>query len=153
MSENVISPAPDMSAVRARRASLRRVSGRVAELLAASAAMPPAGGPAELMAAANELLWVWHSHVESTERSGGVLQQLVDDAPRLALRVRRLRDEHAQVAQRLQLADDGLRLLSAESVEAAQRHLAEALTVIGRHRREGGELLYQAYQVDLGSGE
>jgi len=138
----------DLAAIRARRANLRRTGARLTEVLAL-----PQGGVADWVVAvspaAQALAEAWQTHAAVTEAPDGVLVQIVDDAPRLARQVGRLRAEHAQIEALLRLAAE--HLAGGDPAPAGiSAELGEVLDRIARHRRTGGELIYQAYQIDIG---
>lgn len=134
----------ELQAVRARRASLRRATAAVTEVLRT----PSEGG---LQTALDELERVWARHTTATEAPDGVLDQVLADSPRLAPAIARLRREHGEVAAQLR---DARRALAGDPPDpAARAALERMLAAVNRHRRDGRELLHNAYQVDLGLGE
>ena len=88
-------------------------------------------------------------HVRVTEGPAGLYRELLTHSPRLDHRVRLLTREHAAIVatmlavQRLAERPEG----SLDELRHRAGHLLRALT---RHRRRGAELLWQAYQTDLG---
>ena len=150
MTEDAISRPLDVSAVRARRASLRKASLRVEEALATPAQGRGATWVAELASRVAELGRAWETHVALTESPDGLLEQITVDAPRLAGMVARLRREHLDVAARLRIADQRLASPGESAPGSAQEELSAVLLRIGRHRADGGELIHQAYQIDIG---
>ncbi|MCP3991400.1 MAG: hypothetical protein GY724_20165 [Actinomycetia bacterium] len=94
-------------------------------------------------------------HVISTEADDGFLNEIVNDAPRLACRTARLRDDHED----LEKAIDGLRTALAEisDPDVGERGISirnQALEFLGQlaaHRQRGADLIYEAYQVDIGN--
>jgi len=150
MSEDPISRPFDVSAVRARRANLRKASSRVEEALSVPVQDRAADWVGDLAAVVAELSLAWESHVALTESPDGLLEQITVDAPRLSSTVARLRREHVDVATRLRTAGELLRSGDESGLEPARRELSAVLLRIGRHRRDGGELIHQAYQIDIG---
>jgi hypothetical protein len=161
------STAPDLLAVRTRRASLSRAGANVNDLLHAHGSGTPGGRPGELIIelptrtsalspnqlieAVTELVEVWHTHSADTEAPGGILTQILDDSPRLASMIDRLRREHEIIGTAL----GGIlrRLEAGADCHAVEATLVTVLADINRHRRDGRELIYSAYNVDLGLGE
>lgn len=88
-------------------------------------------------------------HVRVTEGTGGHYADLVRAAPRLDRGVRLLVGEHAAIGAALAALQHSVRLpgVSAAEVRARTRDLLRALD---RHRRHGADLLWEAYQADLG---
>ena len=102
-------------------------------------------------AALAELAHDFDDHVALTESPGGIYDRARVNAPRLAGRVARLLAEH----QDLREAIHGyLAVLEHGGTVADLPVFREELTVlIGRlvrHRQKGGDLVYEAYDVDLG---
>jgi hypothetical protein len=136
--------------VQARRASLHGACAGVREALRS----PDRPGDGAVLAAVRELARVWRAHSSETERRDGVLDQVLADCPRLSPTVGRLRHEHQVVSEKLRAVE---RLLDAPPLrpgpDPALPVLTRVLTAVDRHRRDGRNLLYDAYQVDLGLGE
>ncbi|WP_422734227.1 hypothetical protein ACN26Y_02840 [Micromonospora sp. WMMD558] len=88
-------------------------------------------------------------HVRLTEGPAGRYAELLHHAPRLQHGVTRLVREHSVIVAAL----DALRQaaerpgVAAEELRRATEHLVWALA---RHRQRGADLLWQAYQTDLG---
>jgi hypothetical protein len=148
--DTVISPSTDLDAVRVRRAGLRAACERL------RAALPDRAGSsgpnaAELTVAAADVDRLWQRHIDQTEAPDGVLAQILGDAPRLAPMITRLRADHPEVTRRLRAAADSL--AAGPGLLEAADHLRAALAAIDKHVGGGGELIYLAYNVDLGGGE
>jgi hypothetical protein len=154
MYESAVPQQLDLPAIRARRANLRRACARLKDALA----LPRGAGAAwvgEVTPAMHGVAVGWETHIALTESPDGVLAQIVDDAPRLARQVGRLQAEHAEIGAGLRIA--GEHLAEADLAEAdlaglarVQAELGVVLDRIARHRVTGGELIYQAYQIDIG---
>jgi hypothetical protein len=101
--------------------------------------------------ALGELAADFREHVAVTEGPDGLHGAVLAAAPRLSNSVNRLVVEHAVIAD---LVGDLLRLVSlpvADGDANAVRDLGTALLGrLARHRQHGADLIYQAYQVDLG---
>lgn len=93
-------------------------------------------------------------HTRSVEADDGMLNQVETDSPRLACRIQRLRSDH----ERLEKGANALQVALAEISDAdvAERGIPirnEALEFLGLlagHRQRGADLIYEAYQVDIG---
>lgn len=94
-------------------------------------------------------------HIAQTEDRDGFLNQVVDDQPRLAGRVNRMRTDHEQLEKmvdslRLALAgvgDDDV----ADRADDIRSQAVDLLSHLTRHRQRGADLIYEAYHVDLGT--
>lgn len=94
-------------------------------------------------------------HIKETEAEGGLLDEVVQDEPRLAGRVARMRVDHQQLEKMV----DALRLALAEvgdddvadRADEIRNQAVDLLGQLSRHRQRGADLIYEAYQVDLGT--
>jgi Hemerythrin HHE cation binding domain len=145
---------PTLDAVVGQRRSLRRGLSDVESALASPAAGRTAAWMARLTEAIENLREVFDLHIEVTEGHGGLFEDILATAPRLANRVRRLRAEHA--AMRMMLNSELLRLRSGTStgapsdVDDFRARVNDLLALLVRHRQKGADLLYEAYHFDIG---
>jgi hypothetical protein len=126
------------------RAGMGTAVAQVEQALAAS-------GASETWAAAvgaglDQLEHALSAHVERTEAPDGLLQEILHEAPQLASRVQRARDEHATLRALLSeahaAADD-------RAVIDLRERTGELLAALARHRDLGTEMVYDAFNVDL----
>ncbi|MGV9302895.1 MULTISPECIES: hemerythrin domain-containing protein [unclassified Nonomuraea] len=152
MSENPVTPPEEeLATLRKRRAHLRRAAEELDRALAA----PPAGRAAEW---AHELTPVlarmreaFDAHISIVEGPDGLFDEVRTAAPRLDGMLRRLHREHLEIAAQLAAAEDELAAPGDEpAVERLRQRLTAVVTALGRHRRRGADLLYQAYEIDIG---
>jgi hypothetical protein len=102
--------------------------------------------------ASQDLRTALGDHMEQTEGGGGFLEDLVSQAPRLATDAKLLESDHRA------LLNDCARLTSVirSSPDDARTIRKAVLVLLGRlveHRQRGAELLYDAYNVELGDGD
>ncbi|MFW5472542.1 hypothetical protein ACOCJ5_04465 [Knoellia sp. CPCC 206450] len=137
--------------VRAHRAEL----GESLAALDAALALPIGLGPLwrrRVRAALTELEHDLRDHRAITEEPGGLYADAVARAPRLASLAKLQMEEHldfVEVVQRLL----GEREAGLESPEAVAAHREAATALVGRvirHRQRGADLIYEAYEVDIG---
>jgi len=137
--------------VRAHRAEL----GESLAALDAALALPVGLGPLwrrRVRAALTELEHDLRDHRSITEEPGGLYADAVARAPRLASMSKVQMDEHrefVEVVERLL----GEREAGLESAEAVAAHREAATALVGRvvrHRQRGADLIYEAYEVDIG---
>ncbi|MEV6515417.1 hypothetical protein AB0M37_06465 [Micromonospora chalcea] len=88
-------------------------------------------------------------HVRVTEGPGGHYADLVRAAPRLHRGVRLLVAEHAAILAALAALQHAVRLPGASAAQVRARTV-DLLRALDRHRRHGADLLWEAYQADLG---
>jgi hypothetical protein len=141
--------------VRRRRAELRDSMGALELALAAPA---PAGltdhWHGRVHTALTELAGDLRQHVAVTEGPEGLYQDLLRTAPRLSGPVAALTEDHGRISA---LLDEALSSSdpSATAADVGQvRALGTALLGhIVRHRQQGADLVYEAYEVDVGGDE
>jgi len=142
-----------LDTIKDRRQSLENAQHALTEALSQVRANESAGLQLVQQAAehANAVL---EDHIEQTEAPGSIFENVIQDAPHLENKVRGLRHAHLGLKAKL----DMVRKISASAIEStveaaigelemAAFEFLDALTI---HRHQGAELLYQAYQVDLG---
>ncbi|WP_344252987.1 hemerythrin domain-containing protein [Terrabacter carboxydivorans] len=102
-------------------------------------------------AALAELAHDFDDHVALTESPGGIYDRARHSAPRLSGRVERLLGEHRDLRDAIH---GYLAVLEHGGTMADLPIFREELTVLVgrlvRHRQAGGDLVYEAYDVDLG---
>lgn len=136
------------AAAEQRRERLRLLMDR----LEAALAEPPAAGlhdwRARLSDLGDELAVEWRTHVADTEGDGGLFEEVLGSAPRLATAVDRVRGEHPTLDADLARFRDAVE--SDGSPEAVRSTGLALLTALIAHRQHGADLLYEAYWVDVG---
>ena len=95
-------------------------------------------------------------HVIVTEKPGGLYDEIMDAAPRLAGNVRRLHDEHPGASTRI--GETLARLEHGEVGSETWPLDRRGTTSSGssarvRHRQKGADLVWEAYNVDIGGTE
>lgn len=88
-------------------------------------------------------------HVEKTEGPDGLYRELTTVAPRISNDIRLLTADHAVIKG---MIDEIEIAFDAEDVETAlvREHITQLLGRITRHRQKGADMVYEAYQVDIG---
>jgi len=93
-------------------------------------------------------------HIRGSEEQGGLYDDILAKAPHLAGKVKRLRDEHPiiqlKIARELQRAsapdlpdDEG-------AIDALRDDIQRLLGKIVHHRQHGADLVWEAYNLDIG---
>jgi hypothetical protein len=144
-----------LEAAKGPRLSLRRALADFEDALAAPSLGRAAGWASRLTAVLEHLRSVWAVHVEVTEGPGGLYEEIMENAPRLANMIDRFRREHATIAGSLDAALARLRALpdgdgGATADEALRNRLVQLFADLVRHRKRGLDLVYEAYHVDIG---
>jgi hypothetical protein len=144
-----------LQGVRSRRERLRRHMEELEDVIAAPAPGREKEWTAAVAASAAALVSAFDHHVTATEGPRGFLQQVTADAPRLSHAVQRLRDEHGEIAGQVAALERSAREAATDGSSPADLRSA-ALDVLGRlarHRHLGADLVYEAYQVDIGPAD
>ncbi len=89
-------------------------------------------------------------HVAETEASCGLLAEIVGQAPRLWRETESLRSEHVILVEECARLLD--RVVSSDSPLSLRRQVNLLLGRFERHRYRGADLVYEAYDVDIGGG-
>jgi len=147
------SSAPDqafLEALRRQRAELRESIGALELALAGPAPGDHVRWAERVHVALVELSADFREHIDVTEGDDGLYVDILVTAPRLAEAVARLTREHAQIAD---LIDDLLaRSLTPESMDL-DKVRGLGTTLLGSlvsHRQRGADLVYEAYEFDVG---
>jgi hypothetical protein len=99
----------------------------------------------------------WDLHVDATEKPDGLYEEIVTLSPRLAGTVERLQREHpeittavGQMLERLEQVEVGQ---IAWPLDDARDDLQRMIGRLIRHRQRGADLVWEAYNVDIGGPE
>lgn len=146
---------PEFAAYLERVRSHRAELGESMAALDAALALPLGLGPLwrrRVRAALTELAHDLRDHRAVTEEPGGLYADAVSRAPRLASLSRLQMEEHLdfmEVVERL-LGEREAGLQSPDAVAAHREAATELVGRIIRHRQRGADLIYEAYEVDIG---
>jgi hypothetical protein len=148
---------PELQDVRMRRAGLKAVMSGLEIALAAPAPhrVEWVLGLRDAMQALHE---VWTRHIVETEAPGAFLDELVSEAPRLSSPASHLRRDHSEILAEIVRAEHRLARPPSEDsgyaawCEQTRTELTALLVALARHRQRGADLVYQAYDVDIGGG-
>ncbi len=136
--------------LRAHRAELREAVRGVVRALEAPIAQASTWRD-RVRAALTVLAQDFDEHIAITESQGGIYDRAQQSAPRLGGAVSRLLAEHAAFREQIH---NHLASLEHEGAGSDLFALREELTILVgrliRHRQAGGDLVYEAYSVDLG---
>jgi hypothetical protein len=137
--------------LRRRRAELLESISAVEQALAAPAPGRQARWAERVNVALVELSADFREHIDMTEGPDGLYRELLRTAPRLSGAVERLTAEHALITD---LVDNLLACVSEPEVnEDVDRVRDRGTALLGRlvrHRQRGSDLIYEAYQADIG---
>jgi hypothetical protein len=139
--------------LRRRRAELRASMGALERALASPAGTGlSAAWSARLRDALRALYDDFADHVAITEGPQGLYSELGQESPRLAHRIQRLTEEHVEIARQLEqlltwtdVGDD-----ARPDIPQARRAGTQLLVALMHHRQRGADLVFEAYEVDMG---
>jgi hypothetical protein len=152
--EPSVSSRTELHAVRVRRAELRETLNLMEAALAA-----PARGRAviwgEVVHASLVMLADdFGAHIEVTEGPGGLHQAILVGDLRLANAVGALTAEHAQLAEEIAgLVVDSEAPVGETDIDDLRERATSLLGHMVRHRQRGADLIYEAYETDIGGGD
>jgi Hemerythrin HHE cation binding domain len=139
--------APDLDALRRRRAELFESMAGLRQALAAPASGRVAVWQGRAAIALADLSADVHTHLAITEGPAGLHHDVLEMAPRLSHAVGRLTAEHAVFVDLL----EGMRAwVPAGPVDAVRALGADLLDRLDRHRRREADLVFEAYETDIG---
>jgi hypothetical protein len=146
-------PTPEqvsLEALRRHRAELRESMNALEQALAAPAPGRLGAWAQRVHVALVELSADFREHIDITEGPHGLYRGLLTTAPRLSNAVARLTREHAQIQD---LVDDLLARVGGSEVNDVDRVRDLGTALLGRlvrHRQRGSDLVYEAYEADIG---
>jgi hypothetical protein len=143
-----------LDAVVLRRAELRETLSYLEHCLAA----PAAGRSVVWGEAVHDALTTvaadFAAHVEVTEGAGGLHEAILAGDLRLANAVADLTAEHGVIATEIaQLVADSAPPVVEADVDALRDRGTRLLSRLSRHRQRGADLIYEAFEADIGGAD
>ncbi|MBO0881525.1 MAG: hypothetical protein J2P17_14535 [Mycobacterium sp.] len=137
--------------LRRRRAELLESMRAVEQALAAPAPNRQAHWAERVQVALIELVGDFREHINITEGPDGLYGELLVTAPRLQGAVARLVREHALIRDDIEdlVAAAGAPDV-ADNVDTVREGATALLARLLRHRQRGSDLVFEAYQADIG---
>lgn len=139
--------AVSLQVARRHRAALLRDIQMFEQALATPAGEP--GWRARVSTRLHALRGAFAEHIVVTEGGDGLYAELLDDAPRLSHQVHVLIREHAAIGATMTTLQR--RVDAPESaVDDLRAWSGDLLRELSRHRQRGADLVYEAYETDIG---
>ncbi len=95
-------------------------------------------------------------HISEVEGPDGIMSRIVADAPRLSDRVEALRAEHDPLAAQVEAIAARIEALEHAPDEDEADEVRDAtlglLGALARHRHRGADLVYDAFDIEIGGG-
>ena len=149
--ENELTPA--LREARRRRADLHHALILVEDAISGPAIGREGVWAREVVEKLGILREMIEEHIEVTERAEGLYDEILRKAPRLAGPIQRLKDEHpilrdgaSELIAKLRMSPVG----TVWSVDEARDDVQRLLGRIVKHRQHGADLIWEAYNLDIG---
>jgi hypothetical protein len=155
MDDEQVTPALD--AARQRRKTLHDTLVHLEEGISSPAAGRIPDWTATVLKEMVEVREAFEQHISVTERPDGLYDEILERAPRLAGNVRRLREEHPEIKEAVTTMVVRLEQTEIGGVswplDDARDDLQRLIGSVIRHRQKGADLVWEAYNVDIGGLE
>ncbi|REK22700.1 MAG: hypothetical protein DWQ40_02820 [Actinobacteria bacterium] len=142
---------PSLIGARARRIELREAMADL-EVAAARATASP-DWVARVEVALLGLSAAVDAHAVEVEAESGILADVLEKAPRLEYQVGTMRSDHDELRESCQNLLARLHQEPAPDAKVIRRKVISLLGRLTLHRQQGSELVFDAYNVDIGSGD
>jgi len=147
-----VQPGKSLEVVRERRHDMLEVLVELEGALAHPAGIEPSlwiGNAEKVMLRLRDEFDV---HIDVTESPGGLFEECIDASPRVASGVAVLTREHQGLTEQIgnALAALASREGDVERIVALRAQLTDLLGKLTRHRQKGADLVWDAYNVDIG---
>jgi hypothetical protein len=140
-----------LEGLRRHRAELRESMSALEDALAAPATADRTRWAERVHVALVELSGDFLGHIDITEGRDGLYRDLLETSPRLSGAVASLTQEHALICRQV---DDLLARLTSPDAIAGVDTIRDLGTVLlgrlVRHRQRGSDLVFEAYEFDIG---
>ena len=162
-------PSRAFAEARQRRVELHEALVNLEQEIASPARGRVADWAADVTKALLNLQMAFDEHVIAAERPGGLYDEVLEKSPRLAGQVRRLRDEHPVIGDAITedldrlaqpVADDKSDAPTGpddaadqDPVDDVRDDLQRLMGLVVRHRQRGADLVWEAYNLDIGGAE
>jgi hypothetical protein len=151
-------PSPHLlDAALKRRAELRESSRTLVRALEAASPGREAEWMGRVLACLDEFREDITEHIESTEAADGLYDEVRAAQPRLTHQVGRLVAEHVVLRERVDavhaLAANAGPSPTADVVTSVRNDATALVSLLQRHRQHGSDLIFEAYETDIGGNE
>ncbi|HXF71706.1 MAG TPA: hypothetical protein VNO79_03740 [Actinomycetota bacterium] len=147
---------PALEEARRRRHDLHEALVEVERAISRAAAGRAHEWQLEVRKAMEALRAAWEDHVLATERPGGLYDEVIERAPHLSGKIRHLREHHPQIAARIGELLERLERDEVDGdwpVDEARDDVQRLLGRVSKHRQHGADLVWEAYNLDIGGIE
>jgi hypothetical protein len=135
---------------RHRRRGVRQASAELEEALARPAGQDPKMWSSDAADRLQQLGEAFQNHAQQSEGPGGLLGEIVEQAPRLSNSVARIKQEHHDILREIVEVEGAVRpTQDARDIPSRREQSLRLLQAIARHRQRGADLIYEAFSVDI----
>lgn len=142
-------PDEGLSRARSRRHDLRKMMEGL-ELAVAGPAGEPDHWLGSVEGALVGLRQALDAHITEAESPDGLLAEIIALDPRLAVSADQLRSEHRELLRAWERAHQALKEGPTPDRSKTRRRVVSLLGRLALHRQSGADLVYEAYNVDIG---
>lgn len=145
-----------LAEARRRRADLHQALIELERAISRPAVGREADWAGDVVRRLRELAAMIDDHIEMTERPKGLYDEITGRAPRLATKIDQLKAEHPQMREgtaELLARFESTPVGDAWPVADARNDLQRLLGRLVRHRQLGADLVWEAYNLDIGGIE
>lgn len=140
-----------LETARERRIDLRQAMARLETRVARPSATPT--WRADVEAALFELGEALDAHISEVEHEDGLLASIATHAPRLAGQIAEMQGQHDGLRAGLDRAVASCSINDEVEPTLVRRRVTSLLGRLAMHRQLGSELVFDAYNVDIGDGD
>jgi hypothetical protein len=147
---------PTLAETARRRADLHHALVGVERAISSPAVAREGDWTKDVAIALRDLREALVEHIEVTERESGLYEEIRQRAPRLSNKIDQLRDEHPEIREAASALIDRLDTDGVGErwpLPAARDELQRLLGRVVRHRQLGADLVWEAYNLDIGGIE
>lgn len=147
---------PTLAEARKRRSDLHEALIDVERAISSPASGRESDWSKDVVRRLQDLAGTIEDHVEVTERPGGLYDEIRGKAPRLADKIDKLQLEHPEMREgtrELIGRFEATAIGPAWPLEDARNDLQRLLGRLVRHRQLGADLVWEAYNLDIGGVE
>lgn len=146
---------PRLEAAKRRREDLHEALVEAEEAISGPAAGREDAWALGVAKAMTHLRDAFDEHVTGTEQPGGLYEEIIQRAPRFQRKIERLHEDHPEIQEEIRglLRRLESRSSSEGDVDDVRDDIQRVLGRIVRHRQRGADLVWEAYNVDIGGHE
>ncbi len=135
---------------RARRRGVRQASADLEEALARPAAHDAKAWSADTADRLQSLRGAFQTHARQSEGPDGLLGEILEQAPRLANSVDRVKREHADILEAVATVEAATKGNEDPTrIPRIREQSLRLLQAIAAHRQRGADLIYEAFSIDI----